>query len=46
MSLKPPKPLFVNNDIHMAQEWTEWLDSYENYYTASKIDVETEDPGC
>lgn len=23
-SIKPPKPLVVNSDIDMSQEWTEW----------------------
>lgn len=39
-SLKTPKPLVVNSDNNMAQEWTDWLDEYENYLIASKMSKE------
>lgn len=35
--IKPPKPLVVNSDIDMSQEWTEWLSAYEDYFIANKI---------
>lgn len=38
--LKPPKPLVVNSDNDMAQEWTDWLDEYQNYFIASKMNKE------
>lgn len=42
MSLKPPKPLIVNNDVDMAQEWSEWLEEYQNFFIATKIGTEEE----
>ncbi len=36
-SLKPPKPLIVNNDIDMSVEWTDWLELYRHYYVANKL---------
>lgn len=38
--IKPPKPLVVNSDIDMSQEWNEWLELYENYSTANKMGTE------
>lgn len=38
MSLKPPKNLNVNSELDMAQEWVEWLELYENYFTANEIE--------
>lgn len=40
-SVKPPKPLVVNSDIDMSQEWTEWLELYDSYFIANKINDET-----
>lgn len=40
--MKAPEPLVVNSDIDMAQEWTEWLEMYEDYFTANKITEEDE----
>lgn len=42
-NIKPPQPLLINNEIDMAVEWADWLDEYNNYYTAAKIKQETED---
>lgn len=39
-SLKPPRPLVINNDIDMAREWSEWLDAYECYTIAAKVNTE------
>lgn len=39
--IRPPKPLLVSSELDMAQEWTEWLEQYGNYFIASKIDQET-----
>lgn len=38
--IKPPKPLVVNSDIDMCQEWTEWLELFEDYATANKLSAE------
>lgn len=38
--IKPPKPLIVNSDIDMCQEWTEWLEAFEDYATANKLSAE------
>jgi hypothetical protein len=35
--LKPPKPLIVNTDNDMVQEYVDWLDVYANYTIASKM---------
>lgn len=40
-SVKPPKPLNVNSDIDMSQEWTEWLELYDSYFIANKIGEES-----
>lgn len=42
-SLKPPKPLVVNNDIDMATEWSDWMDEYNNYFIAAKISGENDE---
>lgn len=38
--IKPPKPLIANSDIGMCQEWTEWLEAFEDYATANKLSAE------
>lgn len=38
--IKPPKPLVVNSDIDMSLEWNEWLELYENYFIANKLNAE------
>lgn len=38
--IKPPKSLIVNRDNDMANEWQEWIQLYENYVIANKIDKE------
>lgn len=40
---RAPEPLVVNSDIDMSQEWTEWLEMYEDYFVANKIGTETAD---
>lgn len=42
-SIKPPKPLIVNNDIDMATEWNDWIDEYNNYFIAAKISDESDE---
>lgn len=39
--IKAPKPLIVNSDLGMSQEWTEWLELNEYYAIANKLDTET-----
>lgn len=33
--------MVVNNDIDMATEWNDWIDEYNNYFIAAKINAET-----
>lgn len=40
-SLKPPRPLLINSDIDMAREWSEWIDEYECYTIAAKVNTES-----
>ena len=41
-SVKPPKPLVVNSDLDMAQEWTEWIELYDHYYHATELSKKPE----
>lgn len=36
-TVKPPKPLVVNSDFYMAQEWTDWIELYEHFYHATEL---------
>lgn len=38
--IKPPKQLVVNNELDMAQEWLEWIELYDHYFTANKLNSE------
>lgn len=38
--IKPPKNFVINSELDMSQEWTEWLELYENYFIAAKITKE------
>lgn len=38
--IKPPKCFVTNTDIDLSQEWTEWLELYENYFIAAKVNKE------
>lgn len=40
---KPPKPLVVNSEIDMAQEWTEWVECYEHYFTSNELSQKSAD---
>lgn len=40
-SIKPPKPLLINNEIDMSREWNEWSEAYESYAIATKVDKES-----
>lgn len=39
--VKPPKPLVVNSDLNMAQEWTEWIELFEYYGHATELSKKT-----
>lgn len=39
--IKPPKHLVVNNELDMAQEWTEWIELYDHYFVANKLGDES-----
>ena len=41
--IKPPKPLIVNRDNDMSEEWTDWLESYKHYFIASKLNQEPQE---
>lgn len=43
MALKPPKHFAINSELDMAQEWNEWLQMYENYFVAAKVNKEEAD---